>query len=219
MGGTDLGGCGAGIRGHGAGPGGSQHQDRPTDTGRGPAGRGPRMPFPGTRGGGRGVRPHLLVPRICPPSLIFSFSCGFRGAAGGGGASGAAAGSWWCFFLCFFLCFLCFFLCAPCPPPSSSSPAGAAVRPGAGGGPSPSARRSRSPSARPRPHRARRLPSCRAATLCSSARAARARRWCRCRSPKPRRGGTHSRRTRFRPPCRKHPVRASGRGERRRRHL
>lgn len=62
--------------------------------------------------------PHLLVPRICPPSLIRSLSRGCRGGSGPGGGPA----SWWCRFLCFFLCFLCFFLWPPWPPASASCP-------------------------------------------------------------------------------------------------
>lgn len=113
---------------------------------------------------------HLLVPRICPPSLIRSRSRGCRGGSGPGGGPA----SWWCRFLCFFLCFLCFFLWPPWPPASASCP----VRRDTGSSEeSPRAllrRRATPQSPQPFPgpapsHRGRRPPSRRAARPCASA--------------------------------------------------
>lgn len=55
---------------------------------------------------------HLLVPSVCPPSLILSRSCGGGRGTMTGSGSGASA-KLWCFLLCF-LCFLCFRLWTLC---------------------------------------------------------------------------------------------------------
>lgn len=60
---------------------------------------------------GRNVS-HLLVPNVCPPSLILSRSCGGGRGTMTGSGSGASAKPW-CFLLCF-LCFLCFRLWTLC---------------------------------------------------------------------------------------------------------